>query len=110
MGQAPCVLCWFQRAFMFPLAVMLAIAAFRSDRGGVAYAAPLAVIGWILALYHALLYLDVLSEPIQPCGTGPSCTDSAMTLFGIIPLPLLSLGAFSAIILFLTIFYRRSKP
>ncbi|MGV8637645.1 disulfide bond formation protein B, partial [Pseudomonas aeruginosa] len=24
MGQAPCVLCWFQRAFMFPLAVVLA--------------------------------------------------------------------------------------
>ena len=27
MGQAPCVLCWFQRAFMFPLAVILLIAA-----------------------------------------------------------------------------------
>ena len=23
MGQAPCDLCWFQRAFMFPLAIIL---------------------------------------------------------------------------------------
>lgn len=26
MGQTPCVLCWFQRAFMFPLAIILASA------------------------------------------------------------------------------------
>jgi len=26
MGQAPCDLCWFQRAFMFPLAIILGIA------------------------------------------------------------------------------------
>ncbi|MNM87882.1 Disulfide bond formation protein C [compost metagenome] len=31
MGQAPCVLCWFQRAFMFPLTVILTIACYRSD-------------------------------------------------------------------------------
>ena len=31
LGQAPCVLCWFQRAFMFPLAVILAVACYYSD-------------------------------------------------------------------------------
>jgi len=33
MGQAPCNLCWFQRSFMFPLAVMLAVACYISDTG-----------------------------------------------------------------------------
>ena len=41
MGQAPCVLCWFQRAFMFPLAVILAIASYRSDFTVWRYALPL---------------------------------------------------------------------
>ncbi|AJA11767.1 Putative membrane protein (plasmid) [Sphingopyxis fribergensis] len=108
MGQTPCVLCWFQRAFMFPLAIMLAIAAYRSDRGVFAYAVPLAAIGWVVALYHLLLYQGVIPEAVQPCGAGPSCADGAMTLSGGIPLPLLSLGAFSAIII-LIFFYRRSK-
>ena len=25
LGQAPCNLCWFQRAFMFPLAIVLSL-------------------------------------------------------------------------------------
>ena len=109
MGQAPCVLCWFQRAFMFPLAIILAIAAFRSDRGVIAYAAPLAAIGWVVALYHLLLYLGVVSQALQPCGAGPSCAEGAMSLFGSLPIPLLSLCAFTAIILFLMFCYRNSK-
>lgn len=109
MGQAPCVLCWFQRAFMFPLAIILGIAAFRSDRSVIVYAAPLAAIGWVVALYHLLLYLGVVSEGLQPCGTGPSCAEGAMTLYGSLPIPLLSLCAFTAIILFLIFCYRNSK-
>ena len=34
MGQAPCVLCWFQRAFMFPLVLVLGVACLLSDAGG----------------------------------------------------------------------------
>ena len=40
LGQAPCVLCWFQRAFMFPLTVILAIACFHSDFKVWRYALP----------------------------------------------------------------------
>src|SRR3546814_1931213 len=46
MGQRPCTLCWHQRAFMFPLAVVLAVACFRSDPQAWRYALPLAGIGW----------------------------------------------------------------
>ena len=45
MGQAPCVLCWYQRAFMFPLAVVLAVACFMSDARAWRYALPLAAGG-----------------------------------------------------------------
>lgn len=101
MGQSPCVLCWFQRAFMFPLAVILTVASYRADAEVWRYAVPLAVIGWLTAFYHILLYSGVIPQNIQPCGAGPSCSSAHMTIFGGTPIPLLSLGAFTAIIAFL---------
>jgi disulfide bond formation protein DsbB len=108
MGQAPCVLCWFQRAFMFPLAVILAVSCFVSDSKVWRYALPLAAIGWLVALYHSLVYAGVLSEEIEPCGIGPSCSSADMILFGWIPIPVLSLAAFIAIIALLVLVRRRS--
>jgi len=109
MGQAPCVLCWFQRAFMFPLAIILAIACYRSDFAVWRYALPLAIGGGLVALGHSLLYAGLLPQPIVPCtATGPSCTDSGMTLFGVVPLPLLALAAFMSISLLLLIIRRSS--
>lgn len=65
MGQVPCVLCWFQRAFMFPLAVILAVACYRSDFDSWRYALPLAGIGALLALGHSLLYAGLIPQRIQ---------------------------------------------
>lgn len=101
LGQAPCNLCWFQRAFMFPLAVILGVAVWRSDGEVWRYGVPLAAFGGVIALYHTLLYAGAISEPITPCAaTGPSCTDNAMVILGL-PIPALSLLAFGAIIAFL---------
>ncbi len=99
MGQTPCVLCWYQRVFMFPLAVVLAVACYVSDSGAWRYVLPLAALGWLMAAYHVLLFAGVVPEAIEPCGAGPSCTSGDMTVLGGLPLPVLSLGAFSAIII-----------
>jgi len=95
---------------MFPLAIMLGIAAYRADRAVFPYAVTLAAVGWSIALYHLLLYLGIFPERIQPCGAGPSCSDGDMTLFSSIPIPFLSLGAFSAVLCFLIFFHRTSRP
>ena len=108
LGQVPCFLCWFQRAFMFPLAVILAVACYYSDFKVWRYALPLAVIGSLFALAHSLLYAGLIPQPIQPCtATGPSCSDEEMTIFGGLPLPFLSLGIFVAIIVLLLLIRRR---
>lgn len=107
MGQAPCVLCWFQRAFMFPLVVVLGVACCISDKSVWRYALPLAVMGWLIALYHNLLYFRLIPESIEPCGSGPSCSGADMTILGGVPLPLLSLGVFSLLILLLVLIRRR---
>jgi len=51
----PCTYCWYQRIAMYPLAVILGIAALRRDWGIRRYAVPVAGIGAAIALYHFLL-------------------------------------------------------
>ncbi len=109
LGQAPCNLCWFQRAFMFPLAVILGVAAWRADHSVWRYAAPLAAVGGVIAVYHSLLYAGVVPAPILPCtAAGPSCTDDAMLVFGL-PIPLLSALTFGTILMLLLQLRRISK-
>ena len=96
MGQTPCNLCWHQRVFMFPLAVILAVATFREDLAIWRYALPIAALGWLVAAFHSLLYSGVIPEAIKPCGQGPSCSSAAMTILGL-PLPYISLAAFTAV-------------
>src|SRR5262249_35369460 len=108
MGQAPCNLCWFQRAFMFPLTVMLAVAAFRSDAAVSFYALPVAPIGLLISAFHNLVYFGVIPESIRPCGEGPSCAGNNMMAFDIVPLPVLSLVAFTAIVVLLVVMQRRT--
>lgn len=108
LGQLPCNLCWFQRAFMFPLAIILGIAAFRSDAGGWIYGVPLATGGWLVAGFHTLLYFGLIPETLKPCLTGPSCSSGDMNILGVLPLPVLSLVAFTAIIALLVLTRRRS--
>ncbi|MBA1264564.1 MAG: disulfide bond formation protein B [Gammaproteobacteria bacterium HGW-Gammaproteobacteria-9] len=108
MGRTPCVLCWFQRIFMFPLAVILTIAFYRADFTVWRYALPLAVIGWVMALYHCLLFVGVIPEDQKPCSAGTSCSGADMLIFGSVPLPLLSLAVFTAIVLLLVLIRRRT--
>ncbi|WP_342775637.1 disulfide bond formation protein B [Saccharospirillum alexandrii] len=111
LGQSPCVLCWFQRTSMFPLAVVLAVACFNSDLTVWRYALPLAVIGALFALSHSLLYAGVIPQSIQPCSaTGPSCSGAGMTILGGLPLPYLAFAIFTAIIILLLLIRRRMLP
>lgn len=110
MGQTPCVLCWYQRVFMFPLAIILAVSAFRTDRDVWRYALPLSVGGLLVAGYHVLLYYGFVAEALTPCSkSGPSCSDAKMTIFGAIPLPVLSVLAFAGIAVLLLFARRKSS-
>jgi len=97
MGLIPCELCWYQRIFIYPLAVMLFIALHPLDTRVVRYALPLAIIGTLFTLYHCLLFYGLIPENLQPCRQGVSCSDEGMVLMGVLPIPLLSLAAFGMI-------------
>ena len=110
LGQTPCVLCWYQRIAMFPLALILGIACITNDQCIGRYTLPLTFIGGAIALWHSLLYAGVVKEAITPCArSGPSCTDSAMLTVANLPIPYLSFLSFMAIAILLIIFHFQNK-
>jgi disulfide bond formation protein DsbB len=107
MEYAPCILCWYQRIGLFPLVLILGAGLVSFDRSVVKYSLPLALVGWMIALYHSLLYSGIIPKSIQPCSQGVSCTEEYINLFGFITIPMLSLISFSIIIALLLILQRR---
>ena len=109
MGLQPCLLCWYQRIFMYPLVLIFLVGMFPLDKRVFRYALPVAVIGWIFAIYHYLLYSGYIPEDLQPCGQGVSCAEINLELFGLITIPMLSIFSFTIIIVLLFIFRNRTQ-
>lgn len=109
MLYPPCVLCWYQRTAMYPLVIILLVASLRPVRREVFYYSfPLAMIGWLIATYHNLLYYKLIPESAAPCLQGISCTSVHIEWLGFITIPLLSFSAFTLILILLIIFQQRS--
>jgi disulfide bond formation protein DsbB len=92
----PCEFCWFQRICMYPLSLLLGIAAFRGDVNvAKRYFIGLSIVGLGLAIYHYQLELF----PNQPlvCGTAVPCNIAVIDVFGFISVPFLSMAAFALI-------------
>ena len=98
MGMTPCLLCWYQRIAMFPLASVLGIAAWSGDRRGAVYALPLAAMGAAIALFHTSLAAGVVPALWMPCEAGVPCTNQRLDFLGGIQLPWLALAAFLLIL------------
>jgi disulfide bond formation protein DsbB len=101
-GFDPCRLCWYQRIAMYPLVVVLTVAAYRRERAGAVYAGALAAVGAVIALYHvALEWIPALDT--GACDPENPCTIVWFRVFGFISLPTLALAAFLLILTVLSI-------
>lgn len=109
MQFPPCVLCWYQRICMYPLVLILLTALFPLDKKVIRFSLPLAIAGFVIAVYHNLLYYQILPESAAPCREGISCTTIHIEWLGFITIPLLSLLGFSIIITLLLIVWRKSS-
>jgi disulfide bond formation protein DsbB len=103
----PCELCWYQRICMYPLSVMLLIAACRRDLAVRRYAAPLVVVGMVIATYHT--QLQAYPEQRTFCDATNPCSSRYVWEFGFVSLPLMALIAFLAIGILL-LFAARPTP
>ncbi len=102
----PCILCWYQRICMYPLVVIIAIGILKKDRHMPLYVISLSLIGFFIALYHVLLYYQIIPESIAPCIQGVSCTTKYIEWFGFITIPFLSLISFGTIIVLMYLFWK----
>lgn len=109
MKLPPCSLCWYQRIFMFPLALVLPFALFPFDRNVVRSALPLVGVGGLLAALHVLLVAGIVPERIAPCRQGVPCSETVIEWFGFVTIPLLSLVAFATMATLLTAALFRSS-
>ena len=109
MGYPPCSLCWYQRICMYPLVLILATGLFPLDQKVYRFSMPLALIGWFFALYHNLLHWGIIPESAAPCRQGIACSTVYIDWLGFITIPLLSLVAFSLILISLQIFNKKSN-
>lgn len=105
----PCVLCWYQRTMMYPLVAIIGVAIYKRDKNAIIPAFILIPIGWLIALYHNLLYYKLIPESAAPCFAGISCTTKYIEWFGFVTIPFLSLVGFTSIFILLIIYWRNQS-
>jgi disulfide bond formation protein DsbB len=99
-NYAPCQLCWYQRIAMYPLSVMLLVAAIRRDRAASFYVVPIAAAGAIVSSYHYLLEWKPSLEGGACSAIGPRCADIWFRELGFVTMAFMALAGFITIIVF----------
>lgn len=98
IGFEPCVLCWFQRIFIFSQVVLLLTALVKKmDKKIIGnLLLPMSVVGGIFSLYH--YYIKMTGNSPLPCAafsTGNTdCAKQLVLEFGYINIPMMALSAF----------------
>lgn len=93
----PCILCWYQRIAMYPLAVVLAVAAIRRDTQVRWYVIPVAGIGMGISMYHYLLERFPASVA-SVCTDDVPCSVVWVWEFGFLSIPAMAGIGFALII------------
>ncbi|HEY3291758.1 MAG TPA: disulfide oxidoreductase [Anaerolineae bacterium] len=95
LGWIPCLLCWYQRILMYPLALILTIGLLRRDKGLNKYVLILSIPGAFVSFFH---YLDQKTDLVKayiPCTVGVPCSADYLNAFGgVVTIPFLALIAF----------------
>lgn len=105
-----CPLCWYQRIALYPLVILLGIAAYRNDACIAPYALPFPVIGFFFAAYQYAEQMIPGFSPIAFCTQGIACNVIHLKLLGFVTLPFLSMIACVLIILCLYCVRRQRAP
>jgi disulfide bond formation protein DsbB len=92
----PCLLCWWQRIFMYPLALLLPLAAARRDLTVRPYLLALALPGIAFGTWHSIVqrFPNLLGDS---CGVGDSCAGIWVRALGVLTIPNMALIAFITI-------------
>lgn len=93
-GFIPCLLCWWQRLFMYTTAFYLLISLFRSKTIDPLFVRLYVLAGFGVALYHVIL--ERLPDGEALCTSG--CLIKWVNYFGFLTIPMMSLIAFTLLL------------
>lgn len=99
-GFEPCVLCWWQRVFLYPSALILGIAFFKKDKAVFSYVVPLVIISALIAIYQYRSTFLGGASFLSCTNEGGACSKVYVNAFGYITIELMSLTASLFILLF----------
>jgi disulfide bond formation protein DsbB len=106
----PCELCWATRICVYPLVVILLVAAIARDRTVWRYVVPLAAIGMVIAAYQT--QLQAYPDQKGFCSLANPCSTRYVWEFGFVSLPFMALAAltFIATMMFVARWADRRAP
>lgn len=92
----PCKLCWYQRIFMYPQAVLFLIAMKTKRNWSIVWnSLILSVIGGLIAGYHYLMQIGLVADSgCDVVGYSAKCSEYFGLSYGFITIPFMSLIAF----------------
>jgi disulfide bond formation protein DsbB len=93
-GFLPCELCWYQRIVMYPLVIVLGVAALRKDRAVWMTAGVFVVLGAPLSLYHWLVERVPAFEESSSCSAITPCNTPWFEKWGFVTLAWMAMSAF----------------
>jgi disulfide bond formation protein DsbB len=93
-GFVPCELCWYQRIVMYPLVIVLGVAALRRDRWVWITALVFVVVGAPLSLYHWLVERVPAFEETSSCSAAAPCNTPWFEKLGFVTLAWMAMSAF----------------
>ena len=90
IGYEPCILCWWQRVFLYPLVVIFGISIWKKINTAFLYAIPLLAMNILVSAYQS--YIDLGGTSLLPCtAVGGACSKVYVLAFGYITIPVMSL-------------------
>lgn len=98
-GFVPCLLCWVQRGFMYPLAAFLIVVSFRTVRWAGHLALLVAGVGGLVAAYHYGEQRGWVGGSEAFCDAVAPCTYVWVEQFGFMSIPFMASSGFLLIAL-----------
>ncbi|HUC88707.1 MAG TPA: disulfide bond formation protein B [Candidatus Paceibacterota bacterium] len=93
IGFPPCELCWIQRIFLYPQAILFGMELYKRDKTMVDYSIALAIFGSLVSLYH--VYVENGGSSSLACANGLthqiSCATRYVYEFSYITIPIMAL-------------------
>ena len=109
VGFPPCDLCWYQRIFIYPQAIIVLMAMIRRDKTVIDYLVPLSVLGALVSLYQSFVQWGFSFGLTGGCAAaGGECAKVYFTSYSYITIPFMSFTVFVYIIALKFVYYHKT--